>query len=60
MVLEDLFIGLTKSSAQSLNYLPSLFSEPLENLKSHYFSTFGHGWTTSPNQLAINAVLESQ
>ena len=48
MVLEDMFIGLTKSSPQSLNYLPALFTEPLENLKSNYFGTFGHG-TPSPN-----------
>lgn len=36
-----------------------MFTEPLENLKSNYFGTFGHG-TPSPNKPAISAYLESQ
>ena len=43
LVLEDLFIGLTKNGPASLNYLPKLFRGPLEKLKENYFSTFGHG-----------------
>jgi len=41
LVLEDLFIGLTKSSPECLSYLPALFKQPLEKLKVNYFSAFG-------------------
>ena len=43
VVLEDLFIGLTKSSPECINFIPKLFLQPLEHLKENYFSAFGHG-----------------
>lgn len=33
LVLEDLFIGLTKNEPDSINYLPRMYEQPLENLK---------------------------
>ena len=58
LVLEDLFIGLTKNGPSSINFLPQIFRDPLENLKCNYFSMFGHG-TPSPHQPLLNSHLES-
>lgn len=60
LVLEDLFIGLTKNCPQSINYLPLVFRDPLENLKCNYFSTFGHGSPSSHQPLMMNCYLDSQ
>ena len=43
VVLEDLFIGLTRSSPECINFIPKLFKDPLDRLKENYFSAFGHG-----------------
>ena len=41
IVLEDLFIGLTKSCPEGINFFSTLFKEPLENLQSSFFKVFG-------------------
>jgi len=60
LVLEDLFIGLTKSCPQGINYLTHVFRDPLENLKCNYFSTFGHGSPSSLQPLMMSSYLDSQ
>ena len=41
VVLEDLFIGLTKNSPSSINFIPNLFKAPMERLRSNFASLFG-------------------
>ena len=53
LVLEDLFIGLTKNCPASINFIPEMFQGPLKELQKNYFTAFGHG-ATSPSAAGSN------